>query len=119
MNYLNLRILLVCNLGASTSVMVSKMREVVEHSEKLKNQNIRIDARNAGELNTYIVDYDLVLIGPQMKHKLGDLSAIAAQHNKPIEIIDSNAYGLADGAQILKQALYLYHINRPGKDGAQ
>lgn len=119
MNYENLAILLVCNLGASTSVMVSKMRDVVEKSEKLKGQHIRIDARNAGDLTTYIADYDLVLVGPQMKHKIDDLTTIARQHGKPIEVIDSQAYGLADGALILKQALYLYHLNRPSKEGSQ
>lgn len=119
MDYHNLRILLVCNLGASTSVMVSKMREVVEKSDKLKDKNIRIDARNAGDLGTYIGDYDLVLVGPQMKHKLTELTAITDQHCKPIEVIDSKAYGLADGALILKQALYLYHITQSAKDGSR
>lgn len=119
MDYQNLRILLVCNLGASTSVMVSKMRQVVEKSEKLKDQNICIDARNAGDLSTYITDYDLVLVGPQMKHKLTELTAITSLHGKPIEVIDSKAYGLADGALILKQALYLYHVNQPVKDDSR
>lgn len=116
MSYQNLRILLVCNLGASTGVMVSKMREVAEKSEKLKDQNIHIDAHNAGELTSLIANYDLVLVGPQMKHKFAELAAIATQHGKPIEVIDSKAYGLADGALILKQALYLNHINRSGQD---
>ncbi|BBR58074.1 PTS sugar transporter subunit IIB [Klebsiella sp. WP7-S18-CRE-02] len=119
MNYQNLSILLVCNLGASTSVMVSKMREVVDNSEVLKGQNIRIDARSAGDLNTYIADYDLVMVGPQMKHKFPELAAIAGKYAKPIEVIDSQAYGLADGALILKQALYLYHLNRPAKEGVK
>ena len=30
-------ILLVCNLGASTGIMVAKMRTIAEKSEKLKN----------------------------------------------------------------------------------
>jgi len=116
MSYQNLRILLVCNLGASTGVMVSKMREVAEKSDKLKDQNIHIDAHNAGELTGHIANYDLVLVGPQMKHKFAELAAIAAQHGKPIEVIDSKAYGLADGALILKQALYLNHINHSAQD---
>lgn len=112
MNYENLGILLVCNLGASTSVMVTRMREVVAKSEMLKDKNIRIDARNAGDLKDYIASYDLVLVGPQMKHKLSELSIIAQHHGKPIEVIDSKAYGLADGALILKQALYLYNTTQ-------
>lgn len=112
MTYDNVGILLVCNLGASTSVMVSKMREVVAQSAMLKDKNIRIDARNAGDLKAYIEAYDVVLIGPQMKHKFVELKSVADAFNKPIEVIDSKAYGMADGGLILKQALYLYNTSR-------
>ncbi|EUJ44543.1 PTS system lactose/cellobiose-specific transporter subunit IIB [Listeria fleischmannii FSL S10-1203] len=36
MNFDRLHVLLVCNLGASTGVMVTKMKEVAAGSEKIK-----------------------------------------------------------------------------------
>ncbi|MGY5238302.1 PTS sugar transporter subunit IIB [Clostridium tertium] len=98
-------ILLVCNLGASTGIMVAKMRTIAEKSEKLKNRELVIDARPAGDLKEYVEKYDCVLVGPQMKHKFNDLKKICDSYNKPIELINTEDYGMADGGKILLQAL--------------
>ncbi|EFP3845241.1 PTS sugar transporter subunit IIB, partial [Listeria monocytogenes] len=45
-----LHVLLVCNLGASTGVMVTKMKEIAQNSEKLTNTDVKIEAHPAGEL---------------------------------------------------------------------
>ncbi|EPD6014658.1 hypothetical protein ACWLNX_000669 [Listeria monocytogenes] len=39
-----LHVLLVCNLGASTGVMVTKMKEIAQNSEKLTNTDVKIEA---------------------------------------------------------------------------
>ncbi len=44
MDFKDLRILLTCNLGASTGIMANKMKEVVENSDSLKNNNVHIEA---------------------------------------------------------------------------
>ena len=69
MDFDKLHILLVCNLGASTSVMVSKMKEVAEKSEKLKGIDMKIDAYPVGSLKEHVEKYDVILAGPQIKHK--------------------------------------------------
>ncbi|TDT56509.1 PTS sugar transporter subunit IIB [Fonticella tunisiensis] len=107
MNFDKLRILLVCNLGASTGVMVAKMREVAANSEKLKNIDIKIDARPAGDIKEYLPDYDVVLVGPQIKHRFAELKELCDKYNKPIDVIDTKDYGMVNGANILKTAIVL------------
>lgn len=102
-----LHVLLVCNLGYSTGIMVSKMREVAEKSHALKSSDIKIEAHPAGELREFISDFDVVMVGPQIKHQMGELSKLAEEHDKPIAVIDSKDYGRVDGANILKAAILL------------
>ncbi|RKO61477.1 PTS sugar transporter subunit IIB [Caldibacillus debilis] len=108
-----LHVLLVCNLGASTGIMVAKMREIAKNSQSLANTDVKIDARPAGELREYVADYDVVLIGPQIKHLYENLKKICDEHNKPIGIIDTQDYGMVNGGNILKQAIRLVLTHRP------
>lgn len=103
----HLNILLVCNLGASTGVMVSKMRTIAAESEKLRNIEIKIEAHPAGLLVEKISEFDVVLLGPQIKHRLAELEAICHQHQRPIGVIDIRDYGTVNGGNILKTAILL------------
>ncbi|KQL52519.1 PTS beta-glucoside transporter subunit IIB [Heyndrickxia shackletonii] len=107
MNFDKLYILLVCNLGASTGVMVTKMKEVASKSEKLKKVDIRIEAHPAGELREYIEDFDVIMVGPQIKHKFAELKKLADEAGKPIQIIDTQDYGMVNGGNILKDAIIM------------
>ena len=40
-----------------------------------------------------------------MKHKFNDLKKICDSYNKPIDLINTEDYGMADGGKILLQAL--------------
>jgi len=102
-----LHILLLCNLGASTGILVSKMKEVVNNSEKLKNKDIKIEARPAGELNEHITNFDVLLLGPQIGHRFDELKELADAHQKPIEIINSRDYGTMNAGNIVKQAIVM------------
>ena len=105
MNFDKLYILLVCNLGASTGIMVAKMREIAENSEKLKETDIKIDARPVGDIKEYLGKYDVVLLGPQIKHRLSDVQALCDKADKPVGVIDSKDYGMVNGGNILKTAI--------------
>ena len=103
----HLNILLVCNLGASTGVMVSKMRAIAADSEKLRAIKINIEAHPAGLLVEKISEFDVVLLGPQIKHRLAELEAICREHQRPIGVIDVRDYGTVNGGNILKTAILL------------
>ncbi|WP_239253552.1 PTS sugar transporter subunit IIB [Listeria ilorinensis] len=110
-----LHVLLVCNLGASTGVMVTKMKEIAAGSEKLKNTDIRIEAHPAGELREYVNDFDVVMVGPQIKHQLKMLKEITDEAGKPIQVIDTKDYGTVNGANILKDAIILKATGQAAK----
>ncbi|MBC8830807.1 PTS sugar transporter subunit IIB, partial [Escherichia coli] len=74
---------------------------------KLTNTDVKIEAHPAGELREHIEDFDVILVGPQIKHQLKHLSEIAAEYNKPIQVIDTKDYGTVNGANILKDAIIL------------
>lgn len=102
-----LHVLLLCNLGASTGIMVSKMKELAGNSAKLKNVDIKIEAHPAGELKEFIDQFDVILLGPQIGHRFDELKEIAEDHKTPLEVIDSRDYGSINAGNILKQAIVM------------
>lgn len=108
----NMKIMLACNLGASTSILVRKMAAVVEKSEKLKDKNIVIEAHPVTDLSETIGDFDVILLGPQVSHRLGELKAIADEQNKPIEVINSQDYGTMNAENVVKEAISLKLRNK-------
>lgn len=107
MNFEKLHVLLCCNLGMSTGTMVNKMREIALNSAKLKDKDIRIEAHPASDILEYIDDFDVVMIGPQIKHRFNELKKICDEKGKPIEIIDTKDYGTVNGGNILKAAILM------------
>lgn len=107
MNFKKLNILLCCNLGHSTGVMVRKMREIAKNSEKLKGIEFNIEAYPANDLDQHIDNFDVILLGPQIKHRFNSLKSICEANNKPIEVINIKDYGSVNGGNILKSAILL------------
>ncbi len=59
----NLTILVVCVYGASSSILINKMKE----NEK-PGENWSIDARGLVDLENIIAKYDVILVSPQIKY---------------------------------------------------
>lgn len=95
-----MNIILVCSAGMSTGLLVAKMQK---ESEAL-GANDKIFACSVDELELYIDQYDVVLLGPQMKYKAKSIGEIAAAKGKKFAVIDSISYGMVDGKKVLKQA---------------
>ncbi len=95
-----MKILLVCAAGMSTSMLVNNMK-------KCASSDIEIAAKPIGELSKVISDWDVVLVGPQVRYKYKDVEKICAQNGKKSGLIDIASYGRMDGAAALKQALSL------------
>lgn len=95
------KILLVCNAGMSTSVLVQKMMKVVEKKEL----DCKIWALSSSEAKTINEEVDVVLIGPQLKFAINEVKKIFP--DKPVAAIDMRTYGMMDGEGALKQALSL------------
>lgn len=105
-----MKIVLVCAGGFSTTMMMNSIKKTIESSKKLFIEDFTpMEAIPVDTLNTKILDFDIVLIGPQVGHKLEEINNIAKENNKPTLLINADLYGKVDGATVLKQALIAHH----------
>lgn len=100
-----MRILLCCAGGFSTNILMQNMKKVIKESTKLKEEDFKFTAIPADTLESEIDNWDIVLIGPQVSHKVDFIEAICKPRNIPFIVIDKDIYGQMDGATVLKLAL--------------
>ncbi len=95
-----MNIFLVCNAGMSTSILVAKMQE----EAKAQNLDAHIEAFSVEVLDQKVDEADVILLGPQIRHMLGDVEKAAAG-KCPVSVIDMRDYGLINGKAVLEKAL--------------
>ena len=100
------RILLVCNLGMSTSMLVQRMEKAAVEKEI----EVEITAVPLTTAEKQIDEWDIVMLGPQVRHNLKQLTALGSK--TPIEVIDMRDYGLMNGANVLAKAIELIEKNK-------
>ncbi|HZK84087.1 MAG TPA: PTS sugar transporter subunit IIB [Desulfosporosinus sp.] len=98
-----MNILLVCVAGMSTSLLVRKM-EIEASSRGL---DVKIMAKAIDDLENVIDEYDVILLGPQIKYKEPYIKKLAQQKGKKYSVIPSMMYGMVDGKETLDLALKL------------
>ncbi|WP_460881710.1 PTS sugar transporter subunit IIB [Pseudaeromonas pectinilytica] len=97
------KIMLCCSSGMSTSLLVKKMQE-----EALKRGlETEIRAYGASEFDVQMPNYQVVLLGPQVKYMQQDLQQKASQHGVPVDVINMMDYGMQRGDRVLDHALSL------------
>ena len=99
-----MKILLLCNAGMSTSLLVKKMKA---EAEERGIENIEIEARSALELPGLIETYDVFLLGPQLAYKEKEIAETCMEHSKKFALIAPMIYGMVDGKKALDLALGL------------
>ena len=57
----------------------------------------------------------MVLVGPQVSHKIDFIEAVCKPKNVPFAVIDKDVYGQMDGATVLKLALVTRKKHEMGK----
>ena len=97
------KILLLCTLGMSTSMLVKKMRDAA----KSRNIEVEIAAVRLGRFDELLDSYDVFLLGPQVKFQKAEFQAKAREKNKPLDVIDIKDYGMMNGENVLDFALNL------------
>ncbi len=95
-----MNIYLVCNAGMSTSILVQKMQEAA----KEKGLEANIEAFSVEVLDEKVNSADAVLLGPQIRHMLGDVKKIV-DGKCPVEVIDMRDYGMIRGDKVLDKAI--------------
>jgi len=95
-----MKILLVCSAGMSTSILVKKMQEIAGPEDVIEAQAL---SKGIETIN----DWDVCLVGPQMKFAIPQLEK-ATNGKVPITDIPTHIYGLVDGKGTLELAKKLY-----------
>lgn len=95
-------ILLVCNAGMSTSMLVQKMQTAA----KEQGLEVGIEAKSVTEAAKVIDNVDVLLLGPQVGYQKGEMETLAAGRI-PVEVIDMRDYGTMNGKKVLAYALEL------------
>ena len=97
------KILLACGAGASSGFIAQSMRKAA----KQRGIEYQIRAVSDMEINNYINEYDILLIGPHIEYRLSEIkSALSKSGNQtPITVIDKKKYAVMDGEGILNDAI--------------
>ena len=95
------QILLVCNAGMSTSMLVKRCNKVRQNI----GIEVSIEAKSITEAKKNIHEADVILIGPQIRYELPAVKEIAG--DIPVDAIDMRDYGMMNGPKVLDQALAL------------
>ncbi len=94
------KILLVCNAGMSTSLLVTKMEKVAV----ARGLDVEIEAVPVASVKDHQGKCDVCLVGPQIRY---NLEMVKESLKVPTEVIDMKVYGLANGEAALDHALEL------------
>lgn len=97
-----IKILLVCNAGMSTSMLMGKMTTAA------KEQNIEAEiwAIPDVRLNEEWAKADVILLGPQVAYLKARVETVT-QGTMPVAAIDMISYGRMNGVAVLAQAIAL------------
>lgn len=97
-------IMLVCNAGMSTSMLVTNMKKVAERD----NKDYEIFSVSTNDVSDKISEQkiDVVLLGPQVRYMISTVQDQAG--DIPVEVIDMLDYGTMNGENVLKQAEKLF-----------
>lgn len=100
-----MKIVLCCAGGFSTTMLMDSMKKTVKESAKLNSDDFSFVAVPVDILNSEVEDCDVLVIGPQIAHKLDYIKPIIDPYKIPYVIVDQETYGKMDGATVMKQAL--------------
>lgn len=96
-----MKIMLCCNAGMSTSLLVQKMQK----EAAARGLDVDIEARPLNEAMDHIDEADIVLLGPQIGYAKGDFDKACADKGTPVEVIAMVDYGRMNAAKIIDDAM--------------
>ena len=96
-------IMLVCNAGMSTSMLVTKMQKAA----LAKGLDVDIFATAAAAATNKIQEKEIhtVLLGPQVRFMQKQFEEKLAPLGIPVDVINMTDYGMMNGEKVLDQAV--------------
>ena len=95
------KILLCCGSGASSGFMANNAMSAA----KAKGLSVSVRACSESEVEDYLDEVDLVMVGPHFQHRLEAIKDVAEDYGVPVVLIDGKIYGALDGNGLIEQAL--------------
>lgn len=99
-----LKVLLVCGSGASSGFMATNMRKAL--SELGIDADIK--ARSESEIESYIDDLDILMIGPHLKYLMDDIDYYIEGTNVVPILMKPEYYATLDGKKAIEHMLEEY-----------
>ena len=100
-----MKILLACNLGMSTSLLVEKITE----EAKKKNIDAEVDAVPFDKVALSVNQTDILLLGPQVRYLVNKFKDQFGDKIPVIEAMNMSDYALLKADNILRDAMDLYN----------
>ena len=96
-------IMLICNAGMSTGMLVTKMQKAAE----TQGLDVDIFAIAAAEATNKLEQrkIDTVLLGPQVRFMQKQFEEKLTPLGIPVEVINMTDYGMMNGEKVLNQAV--------------
>lgn len=94
-----MKILLACSAGMSTSLLENSIREYANSIGK----QIEVIAKPSNEAKEIIKNYDIVLLGPQVRFMESSFKECAG--NIPVVVIPPHIYAMAKGEECFNLAM--------------
>lgn len=91
-----MKIMLCCNAGMSTSLLVQKMQQEAAK----RGEDVQIEARPMNEAMDHLDEPDILLLGPQIGYAKGDFEK-AVKGRIPVAVIPMMDYGRMNAPKIL------------------
>ena len=89
----------------STTMLMDSMKKTVKDSAKLNIDDFQFTAIPVDLLQSEVEGMDVLVIGPQIAHKIDYIKPIIDPYHIPYVIVDKDTYGKMDGATVMKMAL--------------
>lgn len=100
-----MRLLLACNLGMSTSLLVEKLKA----EAKSRGLELEVDAVPFDKVILTADKTDILLLGPQIRYLVKKFEAQMGDKIPVIAAMNMSDYGLLNAKKILDESLTLYH----------
>ncbi len=92
-----IRILLVCGSGASSGFMAANMRKAA----KARGIDVTVTARSESEIENYIEDIDVIMVGPHLAYIIDEAEEIVDGRDVKIILMKGEYYATFDGDQAI------------------
>ena len=89
------RVMLICNAGMSTAMLAQKIN-------KYSDGYCYVEAFGEGEFEEQIEDFDIVLVGPQIRHLIPSIKKVV-NNRIPVSYINPVDYGMMKVDHVIAQ----------------